>query len=171
VNGDNGNRLNHRNPQHHGGKRRDPVQVAGPEQRRIDGRRVHGNPDRDFALADKLSNKVIGLAIEVHRALGPGLLESAYRQCLEYELAKHGIRFTSEQPIPVKYKETMIGCAFRADIVVENSVILELKAADKILPIHEAQLITYLRLTGLRLGLIINFNTKLLKNGIKRIVL
>jgi len=120
---------------------------------------------------DKLSNKIIGLAIEVHRHLGPGLLESVYQQCLAYELSKNGIDFVMEQPIPIKYKEINIDCGFRADIIVEKGIILELKAVEKRLPIHEAQLMTYLKITGIRLGLIINFNVRLLRQGIKRIIL
>ncbi|MEW6685880.1 MAG: GxxExxY protein [Candidatus Edwardsbacteria bacterium] len=119
---------------------------------------------------DKLSNRIIGLAIEVHRHLGPGLLESVYQQCLAYELNKHNIEFVLEHPIPVKYKEVNMDCAFRADLIVANNIILEVKSVDKILPIHEAQLMTYLRITKIRLGLLINFNVKLLKNGIKRII-
>ena len=120
---------------------------------------------------DRLSNKVIGLAIEVHRNLGPGLLESVYQQCLAYELSKNNIEFVSEHQIPVTYKEVNIDCGFRADLIVADSIILELKAADRILPIHEAQLMTYLKITGIKLGLIINFNVKLLKHGIKRIIM
>lgn len=120
---------------------------------------------------DELSNRMIGLAIDVHRYLGPGLLESVYQQCLAYELSTNNIEFVLEHPIPVKYKEIKIDCAFRADLIVAKSIILELKAADKILPIHEAQLMTYLKITGIKLGLIINFNVKLLKDGIKRIIL
>ncbi len=122
-------------------------------------------------VVDELSNRVIGAAIEVHRGLGPGLLESVYQQCLAYELARHNIKFTLEHPVPVQYKKINIDCAFRADIIVEESIIIEIKSAGKILPIHEAQLLTYLRLTGIRLGFIINFNSRLLKNGIKRIIL
>jgi len=120
---------------------------------------------------DKLSNKVIGLAIEVHRNLGPGLLESVYQQCLAYELSKNNIEFVSEHNIPVKYKEVNIDCGFRADIIVAGNIILEIKEVNKILPIHEAQLMTYLKITGIKLGLIINFNVTLLKQGIKRIIL
>ena len=120
---------------------------------------------------NKLSNRIIGLAIEVHRYLGPGLLESTYQQCLAYEFRENGINFFLEHPIPIKYKNIEINCAFRADFIVEDSIILELKAVEKILPIHEAQLITYLKITGIKLGLIINFNFKLLKNGIKRMIL
>jgi GxxExxY protein len=127
--------------------------------------------DRDLDVADRLSNRVIGLALEVHQKLGPGLLESVYQRCLAYELSKNKIRFSTEEQIPVKYGEVHIDCAFRADMIVEDCLLLELKAVERILPIHKAQLLTYLRLTGLRLGLIINFNTRLLKDGIKRIVL
>lgn len=120
---------------------------------------------------DELSSRVLGAAIEVHRNLGPGLLESVYQQCLAYELSKLNVKFSMEHPIPVRYKDVNVDCAFRADLIVENNIIIEIKSAEKILPIHEAQLLTYLRLTGIRLGLLINFNTRLLKNGIKRIIL
>lgn len=125
----------------------------------------------EMSEIDALSNKIIGVALEAHRNLGPGLLESAYQQCLAYELSANNIEFVLEHPIPVKYKEINIDCAFRADLIIANSIILELKAVDRILPIHEAQLMTYLRITGIKLGLIINFNVKLLKNGIRRIIL
>jgi len=120
---------------------------------------------------DILSNKIIGLAIEVHRNLGPGLLESVYQQCLAYELSKNDIEFVVEHQIPVKYKEMRIDCGFRADLIVAENIIIELKTVEKILPIHEAQLLTYLKITGVRLGLIINYNVILLKDGIKRMVL
>lgn len=125
----------------------------------------------DMVGVNKLSNQIIGLAIEVHRNLGPGLLESVYQQCLTYEFNKSNIEFEMEKNIPIKYKNVLIDCAFRADFIVSNSIIVELKAVDKILPIHEAQLMTYMKITGIRLGLIINFNVKLLKQGIKRIIL
>lgn len=125
----------------------------------------------DMIQIDKLSNQIIGSAIEIHRNLGPGLLEAAYQQCLAYELSSNDIEFTLEHPIPLKYKNIAIDCAFRADIVVSNSIIIELKSVDKLLPIHEAQLMTYLKLTGLKLGLLINFNVPLLKDGIKRMIL
>lgn len=118
-----------------------------------------------------LSNKILGFAIEVHRNLGPGLLENAYQQCLAFELSNANINFELEKPIPVKYKNNTIDCAFRADFIVENNIILELKTVERIHPIHEAQLLTYLKLTNIKLGLIINFNEMLLKNGIKRIIL
>ena len=120
---------------------------------------------------NKLSNKVIGIAIDVHRNLGPGLLESVYKQCLAYEFSSVGIEYEIEKVIPIKYKEVNIDCAFRADFIIENNIILELKTVDRILPIHKAQLLTYLKLTSIKLGIIINFNVKLLKNGIKRVIL
>jgi len=120
---------------------------------------------------DLLSNKVIGIAIEVHRNLGPGLLESVYQQCLAYEFADAGIKFEIEKVIPIKYKKVDIDCSFRADFIIEDSMILELKTVERILPIHKAQVLTYLKLASIRLGIIINFNVKLLKNGIKRVIL
>lgn len=141
------------------------------EMRSVGGAKRHQMWSIDGTKRHQLSNKIIGLAIEVHQNLGSGLLESVYQQCLAYELSTHNIEFVLEHPIPVKYKEINIDCAFRADMIVENSIIVELKSVDKILPIHEAQLLTYLKITGIRLGLIINFNTKLLRDGIKRIIL
>ena len=120
--------------------------------------------------ADELSNIIIGAAIEVHRALGPGLLESTYEECLCYELSKKGIPFERQKNLPVKYKEVYLECGYRIDILVDKLVIVELKSIDQIIPIHESQLLTYLKLSGLWLGLLINFNTLILKNGIKRIV-
>jgi GxxExxY protein len=122
-------------------------------------------------VRDLLTDKVIGRAIEVHRNLGPGLLESAYEACLCFELNKEGLNFTKQQAIPVRYKSIDLYCGFRADIIVEDKLLLELKATDRIHPIHNAQLLTYLKLTGLKTGLILNFNTELLKNGIQRMVL
>jgi GxxExxY protein len=118
-----------------------------------------------------LTEVIIAAAIEVHRALGPGLLESAYRQCLCHELKLRGVSFRYEVPLPVHYKGTLLDCGYRIDILVEETVVLELKSIDKLLPIHEAQLLTYLRLSGKRIGLLINFNVALLKDGIIRRVL
>ncbi len=120
---------------------------------------------------NKLTEKIIGCAIEVHRQLGPGLLESAYQDCLEYEFKINSINYQRETPIPLKYKEIEIDSSFKADFIVENKVIVELKTVGQILPIHEAQLLTYLKLTGKKIGLLINFNTDLLRNGIKRMIL
>ena len=120
---------------------------------------------------DELSNRVIGLAIEVHRNLGPGLLESAYEQCLGIELRNSEIKFTAQCPFPINYKGNAIDFGYRIDLLVENSLILELKCVEKLLPIHEAQLLTYLKLTNVCTGLLINFNVALLKDGIRRMAL
>ncbi len=117
---------------------------------------------------DPLTGKVIGCAIEVHRVLGPGLLESTYTQCLARELAIHEIRFKLEHPSPVEYKGVHLDCGYRIDVLVEDQLILELKAVQKIQDIHHAQLLTYMKLSGITTGLLINFNTKMLKDGIKR---
>lgn len=119
---------------------------------------------------NEISTLVIGRAIEVHRHLGPGLLESAYQTCLIYELRESGLSIETEKPLPVQYKGVSLDCGYRLDIVAEKNVILELKAVEALLPIHEAQLLTYLKLADLKLGLLINFNVSLLKSGIKRIV-
>jgi GxxExxY protein len=119
---------------------------------------------------DPLTQKVIGCAIEVHRVLGPGLLESAYEECLAYELTSQGLFVARQVPLPVVYKEVKLDCGYRIDIVVENSLLLELKAVEALTGVHDAQVLTYLRLSGLRTGLIINFHTRLLHNGIKRLV-
>ena len=119
---------------------------------------------------NKLTRDVIGAAIEVHKALGPGLLESAYEECLCRELELRGIPFERQKELPIEYKGAKIGCGYRLDIVVGGRLILELKACEKIEPIHEAQLLTYLKLTGIKYGLLINFNVPVLKDGIKRIV-
>ena len=120
--------------------------------------------------ANELSKEVIGAAIEVHRQLGPGLLESAYEACLRRELSLRGIPFACQVPVPVTYKGVQIDCSYRLDLLVGGLVVLELKSVDRLEPIHAAQLLTYLRLTDLWLGLLINFNVVVLKNGIKRIV-
>ena len=120
---------------------------------------------------DELSNKVIGLAIEVHRELGPGLFENTYKQCLAYELSQAEIKFKMEVELPVKYKNVLISCGYRIDLLVENKLVLELKSVDKILPVHEAQLLTYMRLANIKIGLLMNFNEKILKDRIKRFVL
>lgn len=119
---------------------------------------------------DELSNRVIGCAIEVHRVLGPGLLESAYKQCLIHELACHQIGCLSEHPVPVDYKGTRLDCGYRVDLLVEGRLIMELKSVERVLPIHEAQLLTYMKLAGIDTGLLINFNVTQLKHGLKRYV-
>lgn len=120
---------------------------------------------------DELSNKVIGCAIEVHRELGPGLLESAYEQCLAHELRLHGIPCELQKALPVKYKEVLIDCGYRLDVLVDGKLIVELKAVSEIEPIHEAQILTYLKLAKVKTGLLINFNVPRLRDGIKRFVL
>ncbi len=120
---------------------------------------------------DDLSNRVIGCAIEVHRALGPGLLESAYEQCLAHELALNGIDFKLQCPLPVRYKDVCLDCGYRIDVLVDSALIVELKSVDHIDRIHEAQLITYMKLAGVKVGLLINFNVRRLREGIKRFVL
>lgn len=120
--------------------------------------------------ADELSKEIIGAAIEVHRRLGPGLLESAYEECLCCELGLKGIEFKRQVHQPVVYKGLKLDCGYRLDLLVENLVIVEVKAIEAIGPIHEAQILTYLRLRGSWLGLIINFNVILLRDGIKRLV-
>jgi len=117
------------------------------------------------------SRKVIGLAIEVHRHLGPGLLESAYEECLCFELRQAGIAHTRQQKLPLLYKGVELDCRYQMDLVVESSLVVEVKSAERITPVHEAQLMTYLRLSGLRLGLLMNFNCALLKDGILRRVI
>jgi GxxExxY protein len=117
-----------------------------------------------------ITGKIIAAAIEVHKHLGPGLLESAYQTCLAHELHLMGLAFEKEKSLPVEYKGIKLDCGYRLDLVVENLVIIEIKAVDKLLPIHKAQVMTYLKLTGLRLGLLLNFNTPIIKDGIKRII-
>lgn len=120
---------------------------------------------------DELSNRVIGLSLEVHKTLGPGLLENTYKQCLAYELTNAGIDYVMEYELPIKYKEIEISCGYRIDLLVKNELILELKSVEKLIPVHEAQILTYMKLRNIKTGLLINFNEKLLKNGIKRFVL
>ena len=117
----------------------------------------------------EITEQVIGACIEIHRHLGPGLLESAYEECLCHELSVLGIHFERQKPLPVKYKTVNLACGYRLDLVIEHKIILELKAVESLLAIHEAQLLTYLKLSGLTLGLLINFNVPVLKNGIRRI--
>jgi GxxExxY protein len=120
---------------------------------------------------DLLTEKVIGLAIGVHRQLGPGLLESAYEECLCYELAEANFVFRRQVVLPIVYKSVRLDCGYRLDVVIENRLILELKAVERLLPIHEAQVITYLRRSSIPIGLLLNFNSVVLKHGIRRLVL
>jgi GxxExxY protein len=120
---------------------------------------------------DDLSNRVLGCAIEVHRELGPGLLESTYEQCLAYELIQAGIPFKIQHPIPVGYKKIKLDCGYRVDLFVDDRLIVELKSVEQLMKIHEAQVLTYMKLANVRIGLLINFNVQMLKKGIKRLVL
>lgn len=119
---------------------------------------------------DAITGAVIGAAIEVHRELGPGLLESAYEQCLCHELSLRGLSFQRQVELPVVYKAIRLDCGYRMDLVVEETVVVELKTVDKLLPIHEAQLLTYLRLYRRQVGLLVNFNVPVLKDGLKRLI-
>jgi GxxExxY protein len=120
--------------------------------------------------ADVLSNDIIGAAIEVRRLLGPGLLESAYEECLARELQLRRVAFERQIRLPIEYKGERLDCGYRLDFIVDGLVIVELKAVDRLEPVHKAQLLTYLRLTNIWLGLLINFNVPVLKNGIERFV-
>jgi GxxExxY protein len=120
---------------------------------------------------DQLTERVIGLAIEVHRQLGPGLLESAYEECLCYEFQQSGLQYQRQVALPVHYKEVRLDCGYRMDLVIASQLIIELKTVERLLPVHDAQLLTYLRLSGLRTGLLLNFNSSLLKDGLRRLVL
>jgi GxxExxY protein len=118
-----------------------------------------------------LSQQVIGCAIEVHRVLGPGLLESTYEQCLARELSMNNIEFVTQHPLPVEYKGVRIDCGYRVDVLVAKEIILELKSVQELMPVHEAQLLTYMRLAGMKQGFLINFNVRRLKDGLKSFVL
>ena len=119
---------------------------------------------------NQLSSKIIGAAIEVHKTLGPGLLESTYEECLCHELVLKGLKYDRQVNLPVHYKDKKLDCGYRVDVIVERSLILELKAVDAILPIHKAQLLTYLKLSNIQLGLLLNFNIPLMRDGVHRIV-
>src|SRR6266849_9251037 len=119
---------------------------------------------------DEISHRIIGAAIEVHRNLGPGLLESAYQSCLAFELKQLGLKVEEQKFLPVLYKQVKLDCGYRLDLVVEDEIIVEVKAIEKLLPIHDAQLLSYLRLTRKKVGLLMNFHVPVLKDGLKRIV-
>jgi GxxExxY protein len=131
----------------------------------------HRDAEKKKFYYKELTNKIIASAIEVHRNLGPGLLESAYEECFCHELYLQKIPFERQKPLPLEYKGIKLDCGYRIDVAVDNRVVIELKCVDQIMPVHEAQLLTYLRLSNIKVGLIINFNIGLLKEGIKRIVL
>ena len=119
---------------------------------------------------NELSNKIIGAAIEVHKALGPGLLESAYEECICHEIGLAGLSYERQKSLPLVYRGLKLDCGYRLDVVVEKAIILELKSCEAIEPIHKAQLLTYLKLSGLSLGLILNFNVPLMRDGVVRVV-
>jgi GxxExxY protein len=120
---------------------------------------------------NKITETVIGAAMAVHRELGPGLLESAYEACMVFELADRGLAVEQQKPLPVNYRDVKLDCGYRLDLLVDGRVIVELKAVEKLEPIHEAQLLSYLKLSGCKVGLLINFNVRVLKLGIRRLVL
>ncbi len=122
-------------------------------------------------LYDDLTSKIIGCAINVHKELGPGLLESAYEECLAYELKEAGLEVERQKPVPIVYKEIKLDCGYRIDLLVENKIILELKIVEIFNPVHEAQILTYLKFANKKLGLLINFHVLRLKDGIKRYIL
>ena len=119
---------------------------------------------------NEISKVIIGCAIDVHKQLGPGLLESAYQECLCFEIKEKGLQFYREKPMPIIYKDIKLDHGYRIDILVENKVIIEIKSVEKISNVHLKQLLTYIKVTDLKLGLLINFNEALIKNGIKRVV-
>jgi GxxExxY protein len=125
----------------------------------------------NLSHGSELTERVIGLAIDVHRTLGPGLLESAYEECLCFELRQGGIQHERQVPLPILYKEVHLNCGYRMDIVVERELIIEVKSVDRLLPIHDAQMLRYLRLSDRRIGLLMNFNTIMLRDGIRRLVM
>ena len=120
---------------------------------------------------DRGTEAIIGASIDVHRELGPGLLESTYEACLAYELVQRGLKVERQKPLPVVYKGLKLDVGYRVDLLVEDRVIVELKAVDRLEPIHEAQLLSYLRLSGCKVGLLINFNVRVLRDGLKRLIL
>ena len=126
--------------------------------------------DAEARRFDEITDRVIGACIQIHRELGPGLLESAYEECLCHELSLAKMSFERQKPLPIRYKNVQLDCGYRLDLVVEDKLVVELKTVEALLPIHEAQLLTYLKLSGLPFGLLINFNVPLLKDGLKRMV-
>jgi GxxExxY protein len=120
---------------------------------------------------NEITQKIIGCAIEVHKNLGPGLLEAAYEECLAYELTNKGLNIKRQLPTPVVYKDIKLECGYRIDILVEKIVVIELKTVEAIIPVHEAQILTYMKFAGKPVGLLINFNVTVLKNGIKRYII
>jgi GxxExxY protein len=126
--------------------------------------------DAETPREDRITDKIIGAAIEVHRVLGPGLLESAYEECLCYELSQRELKFERQVPLPVAYKGIKLACGYKMDLLVDDLVVVELKTVESLLQVHSAQLLSYLRLSGKPVGLLINFNSPTIKSGLKRIV-
>lgn len=124
----------------------------------------------EFERLNKITETIIGAAIQVHRTLGPGLLESAYAACLAYELGKRGLSTEEQKAVPLIYEQVKLECGYRMDLLVERSVVVEVKSVEALAPIHEAQVISYLRLSGCKLALLINFNVVVLKDGIRRFI-
>jgi GxxExxY protein len=120
---------------------------------------------------NRIPHAILGGALAVHKALGLGLLESAYEACLAFELAERGLKVERQKALPVRYREVNLDCGYRIDLLVDGKVIVEVKAVDKLIPIHEAQLLSYLKLSNCKVGLLINFNVRILKNGVRRLVL
>lgn len=121
-------------------------------------------------MLNNITEAIIGSAINVHKALGPGLLESAYEACLVHDLAQKGLKFEQQKPLPIVYQGVKLECGYRLDLLVENEVIVEIKSVERLLPIHKAQLMSYLKLSGCKVGLLVNFNIEVLKDGIQRVV-
>jgi GxxExxY protein len=119
---------------------------------------------------NEIANKIVGLALEVHKALGPGLLESAYKECLAYKIKQSGLIIEKEKPMPLVFEEVKLECGYRIDILVESKVVIEIKSVEVLNDVHLAQILTYMKLGNYKLGLLINFNVSLLKNGIKRVI-
>src|ERR1700686_3649177 len=135
-----------------------------------EGAETCGLPRVSASVENALTEKVIGAAIEVHRHLGPGLLETAYDECLCFELSQQGVRFQRQVALPITYKGVKLDCNYRLDLLVEDTVVVEVKAIEALLPVHSAQLLTYLKSSGKRVGLLINFNVTMLTRGLKRMV-
>lgn len=125
--------------------------------------------DKEEGL-NKVTETIIGAAITVHRALGPGLLESAYEACMVYDLMQEGLKVERQKPLPIVYRGVKLECGYRLDLMVENEVIVEIKSIEKLLPVHKAQIMSYLKLSDCKVGLLINFNIEVLRNGIQRVV-
>ena len=136
-----------------------------------EGHEEHEGKTKAKVKFDELSNKVLGCAIQVHRELGPGLLESTYEQCLAYELSQANIGFKFQVELPVEYKQVKLDCGYRIDLLADDRLIVELKSVEQLLRIHEAQILTYMKLAAISVGLLINFNVDVLRKGVRRFVL